>query len=172
MYLIWGDHFFPWVTDLHKMTYFIWIAVPLVIFLFCLKYKSWGLLLFFNLLLAIGWSDYAGKIVKNHYLRLRPFENHQIVCQQKSAAGSKSFYSNHSSNMFTFATYTAQFIPGAAIPVYLIATTVAYSRIYNGVHYPSDVLAGGLAGALWGLMFSMFSKRILRNFRSKKETLL
>ncbi len=166
-----GDVFFPWITDLNK-TFIIWIAVLFVFLMFCRKYKIFGLLVFFNLALALGWSDLAGSYVKNHYLRLRPFENKEIIVVQKSPAGSKSFYSNHTSNMFTFAAYTAQLLPGAAIPVYTLASLVAYSRIYNAVHYPSDVLAGGLAGSLWGFLFSVLTKKLLKNFKSKKENAL
>lgn len=154
------DQFFPFITDLHKNLYFKWGALLLVAFLFLRKFQRSGVTLFLILLLAVGFNDFMGSIVKNHYLRPRPFENSEITAIQKSPAGGKSFYSNHSSNMFTFATYTSAFFPAAAIPLYSIASAVSYSRIYNGVHYPTDVLAGTFMGILWGLFFSSIARRI------------
>ncbi len=156
------DQFFPFITDLHKNLYFKWSALLFIAILFLRKFQRLGLTLFLILLLAVGFNDFMGSKVKNHYLRLRPFENSEITAVQKSPAGSKSFYSNHTSNMFTFATYTTAFFPAAAIPLYSLASVVGYSRIYNGVHYPTDVLAGALMGILWGLCFSSIAKRIKR----------
>jgi undecaprenyl-diphosphatase len=165
-----GDSFFPWVTDLHKLTIFIFIVVPLILFFYYRKYKKLGLVLFLNLIIALSCNDFVGAQVKNHYLRLRPFENKEITAIQKSPAGAKSFYSNHTSNMFTFATYTSQFIPEIKIPLFLFAAIVGYSRIYNGVHYPSDVFVGALAGLFWGLTFAYFSRKIIKNYFPKSES--
>ncbi len=156
------DQFFPFITDLHKNLYFKWGALLFVAILFLRKFQRLGLTLFLILLLAVGLNDFMGAKVKNHYLRLRPFENSEITAVQKSPADSKSFYSNHTSNMFTFATYTTAFFPAAAVPLYSLASVVGYSRIYNGVHYPTDVLAGAFMGILWGLFFSSLAKRIQR----------
>lgn len=163
-----GDQFFPWVTDLHKNIYFKILVIPLILFLFLKFYKNKGLILFLFLLIALSTSDFSGSIVKNQFVRQRPFENSEIVATQKSPAGSKSFYSNHSSNMFTLATYTSQFVPPARIPIFAIAFCVGYSRIYNGVHYPSDVLAGALMGILWGILYSKIAKRILQHLEKAK----
>lgn len=163
-----GNLFFPWVTDLHHSLFFKALFVPFILFFFVKNYKKSGLLLFFVLLLAVGTSDGSGGLIKNQVLRLRPFENSEIVATQKSPAGSKSFYSNHSSNMFTLATYTSTFIPQLKIPLFAIALCVGYSRIYNGVHYPSDVLAGAFMGLLWGYLFSLIGQKILKTLQKKE----
>jgi undecaprenyl-diphosphatase len=36
--------------------------------------------------------------------------------------------------------------PDAGVPVSVVASLVAYSRVHTGVHYPSDVIAGALSG--------------------------
>ena len=154
------DQFFPFITDLHLNPYVKWTALLLIALSFLRKFERLGVTLFLILLLAVGFNDFMGSKVKNHYLRLRPFENTEIVAVQKSPAGSKSFYSNHTSNMFTFATYTTAFFPPAGVPLYTLAALVGYSRIYNGVHYPTDVLAGGFMGIIWGLLFASIAKRI------------
>lgn len=64
---------------------------------------------------------------------------------------SSSFPSGHSASAFGFASSVLREWPLAGVPLTAVATTVAYSRVYNGVHYPSDVVAGaGLGvGAAW-----------------------
>jgi undecaprenyl-diphosphatase len=45
------------------------------------------------------------------------------------------------------------------VPFFLLAALIAFSRIYNGVHYPTDVLAGSALGVLVGLGVLRVSKR-------------
>jgi len=59
---------------------------------------------------------------------------------------STSFPSGHTAAAFAFATGVGHVMPLAAVPLRLLATAVAYSRVHTGVHYPGDVLAGSLIG--------------------------
>lgn len=164
------DDLFFWITDLHKTTYFKILVIPLVAFLFIKKFKREGLSLVLILFLSLAVNDFVGGKVKRIVMRERPENNLSIAVIKRSDAGSFSFYSNHAANMFTFATYTGQFIPQIRIPLFALATLVAYSRIYNGVHYPSDVVAGGMMGCSWGLLFSLLASKMLRYLRSRKKT--
>ena len=56
--------------------------------------------------------------------------------------------SAHASSSFAAARAYARLVPGA--PLYAIATAMALSRVYLGVHYPSDIAAGALLGTLVG----------------------
>ncbi len=164
-----GDQFFPWITDLHHNLYFKILIIPFLLFFFVKYHKKAGPILFLFLALSIGWADFTGSVVKNHYLRLRPFENHEITAIQRSPAGSKSFYSNHTSTLVDVATFTGNFIPVLRIPFFIIAGVVAYSRMYNGVHYPSDVLAGAIMGFIWGNLFTALAQRLLKMIQARKE---
>ena len=164
----WQDQFFPWITDLHKSALFAWFVIPLLLFCFYRKFNRVGLSLFLVLILSLAFNDFVGAQVKNHFLRPRPFQNSELIVSQRSPADSKSFYSNHTSNMFTFATYTSAFFPVAAIPLFTLASVIAYSRVYNGVHYPSDILAGAFMGILWGLVFSQIIRRLLLKPKQEK----
>ncbi len=71
--------------------------------------------------------------------------------------GGKSFPSSHTINMFAVATVLACFYRRLGIATYLLAAAVAYSRIYCGAHWPSDIppsIALGLLtglGVVWGV---------------------
>ena len=163
----WQDEFFPWITDLNKSRVFGWFLIPILLFFFYRKYKRVGVSLCLILILSVAFNDFVGARVKDHYMRLRPFQNLEIEAKQRSPADSKSFYSNHTSNMFTFATYTSAFFPAAQIPLFILAAVIGYSRIYNGVHYPTDVLMGALMGLIWGSTFASIGQRVLK--RKKKD---
>jgi undecaprenyl-diphosphatase len=59
---------------------------------------------------------------------------------------SRSFPSGHAAAAFAFASGVGQIAPAAAVPLYALATLVAYSRVHTGVHYPGDVVAGAALG--------------------------
>jgi undecaprenyl-diphosphatase len=60
---------------------------------------------------------------------------------------STSFPSGHAASAFAFATGVALEKPVVGVPLLGLAGAVAYSRVYVGVHYPSDVVGGALIGA-------------------------
>ena len=80
--------------------------------------------------------------------RKRPFAQYPDYFHKKSAAGSYSFPSGHTSTAFATATSLTLATKKwyVAVPAYAWASGVAYSRMYLGVHYPSDVLGGIVVG--------------------------
>ena len=65
-----------------------------------------------------------------------------------STPTSLSFPSAHASSSFAAARAYSALVPAA--PLYVVATAMALSRVYLGVHYPSDIAAGALLGTLVG----------------------
>lgn len=81
--------------------------------------------------------------------RKRPFETYPFIVTRDDESGGLSFPSGHTSSALCTATslalrYRKWYV---IVPSYLFATSVAWARMYQGVHYPSDVLAGALVGA-------------------------
>jgi len=86
--------------------------------------------------------------LKYTFKRPRPFTKDPYLVPA-SSAGSYSFPSGHTSEAFATATSLTMAYPKwyVAAPAYAWAATVGYSRMYLGVHYPTDVLAGAVVGA-------------------------
>ncbi|MFC6160121.1 phosphatase PAP2 family protein [Kribbella jiaozuonensis] len=63
---------------------------------------------------------------------------------------SGSFPSGHSASAAAFAVAVGEVLPALRPILRVAASVVAFSRVYTGVHYPSDVLVGATVGALFG----------------------
>jgi undecaprenyl-diphosphatase len=73
---------------------------------------------------------------------------------------STSFPSGHSASAATFAVAVGDLAPGLRVPLGAAASLVCFSRVYTGVHYPGDVVAGAAVGAVLGRLTSAAVRRI------------
>ena len=98
---------------------------------------------------AILIAGGAAEVLKDIVKRERPFITHPGLIIPKVTETDYSFPSGHSSLAFAAATSLSIAIPKwyVIVPSYAYAGAVGYSRLYLGVHYPSDVLAGAVIGA-------------------------
>jgi membrane-associated phospholipid phosphatase len=81
--------------------------------------------------------------------RQRPFETYSFIVKRDDESGGLSFPSGHTSAAFETATSVALRYRKwyYVAPAYVFAASVGWARMYQGVHYPSDVLTGALVGA-------------------------
>ncbi|HEX2160187.1 MAG TPA: phosphatase PAP2 family protein [Actinomycetes bacterium] len=75
---------------------------------------------------------------------------------------SASFPSGHAASAFAFAYAVGRHLPALAVPIRLLATAVAYSRVHTGVHYPGDVVIGSVTGAGTAAMVAAVADRTAR----------
>jgi undecaprenyl-diphosphatase len=81
--------------------------------------------------------------------RRRPARDDESLSEHRLVRmpDSSSFPSGHSASAFAFAVASSSARPGLAVPLRLLAASVAYSRVHTGVHYPGDVIVGSLIGS-------------------------
>ncbi len=167
----WLDVLFPFLTDLHKNIWFKVIAFPALFAVYFYRYKKAGIIYFVFCLLSLTSSDFTGtRIFKKVIERPRPFQTEGLNVIKRSPGHGGSFISNHSSNMFAFATYTSAFFPPVRYAVFGFAILVAYSRVYNGVHFPLDVICGAMWGIAVSLMFLLLVRWLAKKFHFGKES--
>lgn len=131
--------------------YFVVVAVPFTtgIIGYCKhndKYIETTIFLISSTAITIGLTD----IIKYRVNRERPFNKYSDILDKSRVYDlDPSFPSGHTSSAFNSATLISLYYPKWYIiaPSFIYAGSVAYSRMYLGVHYPSDVLAGAILGA-------------------------
>ena len=167
----------------------IWLAIsetntwlPLyavLIFLLSRSVKGW--LLFWAILMVIlnlFLTDQGSTwFFKEQFERLRPCHvealKEQMRLVKAGCGGQFGFLSAHAANTFGMAILVGKFtnrrFPWLRSVLFFWAAVVAYSRIYIGVHYPLDVMAGAVYGLLCGNLFYSIFQRLIRPFYRESD---
>lgn len=137
----------------------MWIPIA-VFFIFTIAYKKkwteWLPILLAISLVVLFCDTFSSGICKPFFMRLRPTHHPLFMDEVQTLFGYRGakygFISGHATNFFGFAMLTAHIFKNRiyTIIIFIWAFFVAYSRVYLGVHFISDVLAGALAGMAIG----------------------
>ena len=152
-----------------------WIWVPLYMIFLYLLFRTFPLrsLIFILIFIALGVtvSDQLAGIFKTGIARFRPCHDPALegLMREVKCGGQFGFYSSHASNTFFIATFMSLLLKNKfkILPYVLLfwAAIVSYSRIYLGVHFPLDLIMGGLMGFLLGGLFATITQNVLNKQR-------
>ena len=132
---------------------------------FLVAARKWGMAVF--VILAIAGGGAAANLLKWMFVRARPDLVPHLV-----SVDSASFPSAHAMNsaltFLTLGVLLSRTQKDRRVKAYLMGTAlfltliVGFSRVYLGVHWPTDVIAGWAVGAAWAILCSMVAARLQR----------
>jgi undecaprenyl-diphosphatase len=118
------------------------------------------------LVLGITLSDQTcNSLIKPLVGRIRPCNVLENIHLLVNCTKSYSFPSSHAMNMFAGVTLLSYSYRKIKVILFIIAILVSYSRIYVGVHYPFDALAGAILGIFCAFIIITLFKFVSKNFR-------
>ena len=149
------DPIMYWASDK-----FFWIPFyAILLFLLIRQYRKNSVSILVTIAILIAACDQvASHLIKNAVKRLRPSHEPALTglihLSHAGPGGKYGFVSSHAANAFGLAIFLILLLPKKYRPLKWIlafwAVLVSYSRIYNGVHYPGDVLVAAAIGCLFG----------------------
>ena len=139
-----------------------WIPLYLFLLLFAIfnfKKNLWWWI-FFAAGTVIISNFISSDIIKENILRLRPCNDPQLAGTVRVLVTyrpqSSSFTSSHATNHFAMATFfyftLKKFMGKWVLLFFAWASLICYAQVYVGVHFPLDVISGGLIGFVFGYL--------------------
>ncbi len=152
------DKLMPFITDVTHW----YLVYVLLWFLILFKGGKYRIGLAIGMILLVVISDQiSSTLLKHLFERPRPCKVLENVRLLVTCTDSFSFPSSHAVNNFAAAAFFSFFYRHLKWILYSVATLMALSRIFVGVHYPSDVIGGALIGFLIGYLLAKFYNYLL-----------
>nr|WP_027872146.1 phosphatase PAP2 family protein [[Eubacterium] cellulosolvens] len=161
---------FPFLDPVMKFLSFLgelgwfWIALVLVLMLFK-KTRKAGIVAAISLAIVFCLSWFG---IKPLVGRVRPYNDYADLIPLGYIPTDLSFPSGHTATAFAVVLVLQRMIPNKfSVPLIILATLISLSRLYNCVHYPTDVLCGFLLAYVISQLVCFVALRVLK--RKKKE---
>lgn len=151
-----------WLTPIMKVITslgnagIVWIAITVLLLCFR-KTRRAGIGCAIALICSLIINNL---ILKNLVARTRPYEVVGGLKLLVAKASDYSFPSGHSGSSFAASFVMIRLLPKKfGIPAIVLAFLIAFSRLYVGIHYPTDVLAGMATGIICGILAIKITKK-------------
>ena len=158
------DKVMPIITSLADKGIF-WIAIA-VIMLFFRKTRKMGITMGVALVLGLALGN---GVLKNLFNRARPFAEIEDIQLLIEKPHDPSFPSGHTLASFEAAGAMMFYNKKFGIPALVLASLIAFSRMYLYVHYPTDILGGIVFGLLFAFVGYVIVKYVYKKFGFDKD---
>ncbi len=156
-----------------------WIWIPLYLFIlgWLIRDYRWkaSILLIFVVILITLSDQSSVHLFKEVFHRFRPCHDPRVAdlvhTVNGKCGGKYGFVSSHAANTFAIAVFSLLLIRNRYYSISIIAwaSLVSYSRVYLGVHFPGDIIAGALLGAFVGYIvykgYGITESRLLSRYK-------
>jgi membrane-associated phospholipid phosphatase len=156
-----GNSFFDWLMPIlsggnNAMRWFVPLAIAVIVAMLCFgKTRARLCALMIFLVIAIG-DPLIVNTIKHAVARPRPcITLFPDVIERLGCTETGGMPSAHAANWFAMTMVAFLFYRKSIWFMLPMALGVSFSRVYNGVHYPSDVLAGAILGAGYAVAFAV-----------------
>lgn len=171
------DWHHPWLNDLFWAITWLgvgWVQIVLALLVLAVARRRadrvWAVLYrgaFIPMMLAWLVSGVVAQAIKRSWDRPRPSNLEGAIVAVDERIFSKSFPSGHACTTAAIAMVLTVVLwkryPGLVLATWVTTLLVMLSRVYRGVHYPSDVVGGALIGALCGYLVVAWWRRKTRS---------
>jgi len=166
------DKFWILLSEIETNIVFYLLALGIFIFYSKTKLNSKLIFLLTFIIILILIADQTSNLSKDFFERLRPCYNESIKSTvrlvKESCGGRFGFFSAHASNSFSLAIFFGLLLKKhSSIFIYIslvFASFISYSRIYLGVHFPLDIIFGGIFGILNGFIIFRLYQLFIKSF--------
>lgn len=130
---------------------YVWAFLYFSIYMFRIKY---AILYFARAAAAVFICIFVFLYIKSFFSRMRPYKKHDKI-PIMYPPDKHSFPSGHTMVGFAISFSVGSYSFGSAILFYTIASLIAFSRVYVGLHYPLDIICGIVLGSVIGMLTNM-----------------
>lgn len=150
------------ISGIFFAKYFEYILILCLAVLLALNFKKWREMVLSGIASALISRFVFVNLVRLMWFRPRPFVDGDVNQLLEHNPNESSFPSGHAGFYFALSTVLFLYNRKLGTAFYIFTILITLSRVFVGIHYPADILAGATIGILTGWLGYIISKRVLK----------
>ncbi len=134
------------------------------------NFKKYWKMVLEAVIAAVVTRFVIAEIIRAFYFRARPFVSYQVNQLINYNSLEASFPSGHACFYFALSTIIYFYNKKLGIAFYVFSLLIVFSRVFVGIHWPSDILAGAIIGIIMGLslniLFRKHAHKVIKNYNN------